>query len=135
VITRARFKEMVRYGVTGALCASLNVAIAILLTEYLGLHYLASLALCSAIVIVIGFFLNRSWTFRQGGTAVVAEFFRYSLATGLNVIIGLCACAFLVEELQIPYGYAIAIIAVVFAPMTYVVHRAWTFGLSWYHGS
>lgn len=134
MITRERFSEMARYVVTGALCASLNVIIAIFLTEYLGLHYLVSLALCSALVIVVGFFLNRSWTFRKGGTGVIAEFFRYALATGVNVIIGLLCCAFLVEELRIPYSYSIAIVAVAFAPMTYVVHRAWTFGLSWFYG-
>lgn len=134
MITRRRFGELARYAVTGVLCASLNVIIAMFLTEYVGLHYLVSLALCSAIVIVVGFFLNRSWTFRMRGTAMVAEFFRYAVATGVNVVIGLCACAFLVEELHIPYSFSIAIVAVAFAPMTYVVHRAWTFGLSWLHG-
>ena len=126
---------MGRYVATGALCASLNVIVAISLTEYLGLHYLVSLALCAASGTVVGFCLNRSWTFRKRGTGVVGEFFRYALANGLNVVVSLCVCAFLVEEMRIPYSYSIAIIAVVFAPMTYVVHRAWTFGLSWFQGN
>jgi putative flippase GtrA len=134
VITRQRFAELTRYGLTGTLCASLNVFIALFLTEYVGLHYLVSLTLCSALVIVIGFFLNRSWTFRKSGTGVLGEFFRYSLTTSVNVVIGLVICAFLVEEVHVPYAYAIATIAVVLAPMTYVVHRVWTFGLSWIQG-
>jgi putative flippase GtrA len=134
MITRDRFKEIVRYGVTGVVGASLNVVLAVFLTEYVGLHYLASLALCSAIVIVTGFFLNRSWTFRKRGTGRLAEFLRYVLVTSANVVIGLVACAFLVEDLKIPYAYAIAIIAVVFAPVTYLVNRAWTFGLAWLRG-
>ncbi len=134
MITWKRLGELVRYVTTGAFCASLNVVISIFLTEYFGLHYLVSLTICSAIVIVVGFFLSRSWTFRKRGPAIVTEFFRYMLVTGVNVVIGLCLCAFLVEVVHIPYAYSIAIIAVAFAPVNYVVHRAWTFGLSWLHG-
>ncbi|MEJ0038791.1 MAG: GtrA family protein [Gammaproteobacteria bacterium] len=131
MISRERFNELARFAVTGAVCASLNVLISILLTEYLGLHYLVSLTICSCAVIVTGFFLNRSWTFRKSGPEIVAEFGRYSLATSVNMVVGICACALLVEELHLPYAYAIAIVAIAFAPMTYVVHRVWTFGLSW----
>jgi putative flippase GtrA len=131
MITRQRAGEVIRYLVTGALSASLNVAVAVILTEYLGFNYLVSLALCSAIVIVVGFFLNRSWTFRKRGTSVGAEFLRYALVTGINVPVGLVACAILVNKAKIPYAYAIAIVAVAFAPLTYTVHRVWTFGLSW----
>ena len=135
MITRQRILELARYGATGALCASINVFLAIFLTQSLGLHYLVSLTLCSALVIVVGFFLNRFWTFRkQGAATIAAEFYRYALVTGMNVVIGLCACAVLVEWLHVPYSYAIAIVALVFAPAIYLVHRAWTFGLSWLQG-
>lgn len=134
MITRQRFGEIFRYLATGALGASLNVAVAVFLTEYVGLNYLISLTICSAMVIVVGFFLNRSWTFRKTGTTVPAQFLRYALVTGINVPIGLIACALLVRQAKIPYVYAIAIVAVLFAPITYAIHRAWTFGLSWVHG-
>jgi putative flippase GtrA len=131
VISRARISELVRYVVTGAICVLLNVFIAMVFTEYAGMHYLQSLGLCSAIVIVIGFYLNKSWTFRKHGSAVLPEFLRYALATGVNVVIGLLACALLVEKAGLHYLTAIAIVGVVSAPVTYVVHRVWTFGLSW----
>jgi len=131
VITRQRLGEMIRYLATGALGASLNVAVAVFLTERVGFNYLISLTICSAMVIVVGFFLNRNWTFRRRGTTVVPEFLRYALVTGINVPIGLVACAFLVEVAKIRYTYSIMIVAALFAPLTYIVHRAWTFGLSW----
>jgi putative flippase GtrA len=131
VIARERRGEIVRYLVTGALGASLNVAIAVFLTRYVALNYLVSLAICGATVIVVGFFLNRNWTFRKRGTTAVAEFLRYALVTGINVPIGMIACAFLVEVLKIRYTYSIVIVAAAFAPLTFVIHRAWTFGLSW----
>ena len=135
MITQQRFRELARYVITGGLCVLLNVFIVMVLTEYLGLHYLVSLALCSIIVTVVGFVLNRSWTFQKSGSAVLPEFLRYAFATGVNIVIGLWACAFLVEQLRIPYLFSIAIVGVAFAPMTYVVHRAWTFGLSWLQGN
>ena len=131
MITRARFYEVIRYLATGALGAALNVLVAVFLTECVGLNYLVSLAICSAIVIVVGFFLNRNWTFRKRGATIIREFLRYALVTGINVPIGLVACAVLVEFAKIRYMYAIMIVAAVFAPVTFFVHRAWTFGLSW----
>jgi putative flippase GtrA len=134
VITRQRIHEIARYVATGGICVLLNVLIAMVLTEYFGLHYLVSLAVCSAIVTVVGFFLNKSWTFRTRGSPVLPEFLRYALVTGVNIVITLCACALLVEKLRIPYLFAIAIIGVGAAPLTYIVHRAWSFGLSWLYG-
>jgi putative flippase GtrA len=135
MITRRRVAEICRYLLTGAIGASLNVGLAVLLTQYFGLHYLVSLALCSVIVIQVGFFLNRSWTFRKPGRSVLAEFCRYALVTGANVVITLIGCALIVEELRVPYAYAIAIVALACAPLTYLVNRAWTFGLAWLHES
>lgn len=134
MISRLRLGELARYAVTGGLCVLLNVLLAMVFTEYFGLHYLVSLGLCSTVVIVIGFFLNKAWTFRKHGSAVFPEFLRYSLATGANVIIGLWACALLVEQFSVHYLWAIAVVGVVSAPLTYIVHRVWTFGLSWVFG-
>lgn len=133
-MTRQRLEEIARYVVTGGVCVMLNVLIAMVLTEYVGLHYLLSLAVCSAIVTVVGFLLNKSWTFRKRDSAVLPEFLRYVLVTGVNIVITLWVCALLVEKLEVPYLHAIAIIGVGAAPLTYIVHRAWSFGLSWYYG-
>lgn len=131
MITRRRFRELVRYAATGMAGATVNVAAAIVLTEYAGLNYLVSLGLGSLLVIVVGFVLNRSWTFRKRGAGVIPDFLRYALVTVINVPVGMLACALLTQGVGMPYAYSIAIVAVMFAPLTYVIHRAWTFGLSW----
>jgi putative flippase GtrA len=133
VITGQRLGEIIRYLATGALGASLNVVCAVFLTAYVGLNYLVSLTISSAMVILVGFFLNRNWTFRKRGATEFAEFLRYALVTGANIPIGLISCAVLVKYAHFPYAYAIAIVAVAYSPLIYVVHRAWTFGLSWMH--
>ncbi len=130
-ITQQRFREIARYLITGVVGVSVEVALTVLLTERFGLNYLVSLTLASVVAILIGFLLNRSWTFRKRGRTVVAEFARYVLVTLANIGIGLAACAFLVEDVRVPYVYAIALVAATFAPLNYLVHRAWTFGLSW----
>ena len=116
---------------TGGICAGLNLIGAIVLTEYAELNYLVALGICSVLGILVGFVLNRSWTFRKHGKSAGAEFLRYVLVAAVNVPIGLASCAFLVNYVNIPYAYAIAILAVVYSPLLYTVHRAWTFGLSW----
>lgn len=131
MITPQRFEEIARFLITGVVGVSVEVLLTVLLTECFGLNYLVSLALAAMVAILVGFLLNRSWTFRKRGRAFVAEFCRYVLVTAANIAIGLTACGFLVEEVRIPYVYAIAIVAATFAPLNYLVHRAWTFGLSW----
>lgn len=131
LFTRKRAGEVGRYIATGVLGVSVQVGLTVLLTRYFGLNYLVSLAVVAVSVIVVGFLLNRSWTFRKRGRNVLAELGRYLLVTGVNTFIGLASCAFLVQDGGVAYPYAIAIVAAVFAPITYLVHRAWTFGLSW----
>lgn len=131
VTTRARLAEFSRYIATGILGVTLNVAIVVLLTHYLSFHYLLSLALSSLIVTIVGFFLNRSWTFRQSGTAMTPEFLRYAATTATQVVIGMIACSWLVATMHMHYSLAVACVGVLSAPIIYLVHRGWSFGLSW----
>lgn len=131
---RERLYEFARYGVTGLLCLALNVFGVVLLTELLGLHYLLSLGITSGIVTITGFVLNKSWTFRQQGTTAVPEFLRYALTSATAMIIGMLSCSWLVEGWRVPYSLSVAIVGIGFAPLTYVVHRGWSFGLSWLYG-
>lgn len=133
MITRRRAFEILRYLSTGGICVLLNVGIASILTEGLRVHYLMSLTISSLIVTVVGFRLNKTWTFRKARSPALPEFMRYALITGANISIGLTACALLVERLGTPYLHAIALVGVGFAPLTYILHRAWTFGLTWFN--
>jgi putative flippase GtrA len=135
MITRKRVGELLRYGVTGALCVALKVAFVVLLTEYLGIHYLVSAVICSTAVAVVGFLLNKSWTFHRRGTAITPEFLRYTLTTLISMAVGLATCAWLVQNMRVPYFLALALVAVAFAPLTYVLHRGWAFRMAWRYES
>ncbi len=129
MIQRRTLAELVRYGLTGVFCIGLNVAIVTLLTEYVGLHYLWSLAVCFVTVTFAGFVLNRWWTFRKQGGAPVQDLRRYVLVTLGNMAAGIPLCALFVDVFGIPYSIAIVLISLLFVPLTFLLQRNWSFQL------
>ena len=123
--------EAFRYAVTGGLSAGLNVAIVVTLTELGGFHYLASTGLCFIIVTGISFWLNRRWTFRKRGDDAAADLARYVVALVANLLISLVLTYALVEYCSIPYALATVILCAVFAPVSFLIHRQWSFALRW----
>lgn len=121
--------EIARYLVTGSLSVALNLLIIYVLTEVFGVHYLLSICVCFVTVTVISFFLNRAWTFRKRGGAIPQDLARFVLATLAQMTLSLLFCGFAVEKLGIPYPLAVAASSVVFVPLTYLMHRSWSFGL------
>jgi putative flippase GtrA len=134
VSMQGRVGEFARYAATGLFGVTVNAGGVALLTESLHLHYLVSLAAVSAFVTLAGFALNKYWTFRRRNTQVVPELARYVTTTALNIVIGIVCCAALVEVWDVPYVWAVALVGVGFAPLTYLAHRGWSFGLPWLYG-
>jgi putative flippase GtrA len=123
------FGELVRYGVTGALCVGLNVVIVTLLTEYVHLYYLLSFAVCFVTVTLVGFALNRWWTFRKFGGAPAQDLRRYVIVTVANMAIGIPLCGLLVDVVGLHYWLAIVLISLAFVPVTFLLQRSWSFKL------
>lgn len=134
MFTWERFQELLRFGLTGFLCLALNTAGVMLLTEVLGLHYLLSLSVSSAVVMTVGFLINKFWTFRAQGTAAPPEFVRYIATNCTAMLVSLWLCSWLVEDMHVPYSWSVAVAGIVCAPATYLTHRGWTFGLMLLHG-
>lgn len=125
-----RVLEFARYLVTGSLSVALNLLIICVLTEIFGLHYLLSIGVCSVTVTLISFYLNRAWTFRKHTGAVPRDLARFVLVTVSQMVLSVILCGFAVESLGLPYPLAVAALSVVFVPLTYLVHRGWTFDLT-----
>jgi putative flippase GtrA len=124
-----RALELVRFAVTGTLSAVLNVVIVVFLTEYVGLHYLISLCICFATVTFISFWLNRRWTFRKREPGAATDLTRYVALTLLQMSLATLALSACVELAHIPYPIAMLLLSVAFVPVTFVLHRRWSFGL------
>jgi putative flippase GtrA len=131
VIAAGRFREVLRYLATGTLSVVLNILVVAFFTEWVGLNYLVSISLCFVTVTFASFFLNRSWTFEDGKLALTQELVRYVAVTLTQLPLSLLACGFCVQVLHLPYALAMALVSAVFVPTTYLIHRRWSFGLSW----
>jgi len=128
---RSRLGELVRFVATGTASVALNVLIVLGLTEYLHLHYLASIAVCFVTVTLISFWLNRSWTFRKRDGRAGQDFARYLVVTAMNMMLCLALCALGVELLHLQYAIVMVMLSVAFVPLNFLFHRRWSFGLRW----
>lgn len=91
-----------------------------------GLHYIPAAVVAFAVAWLNNFVLNRHWTFRATGEAVMGQGVKYLLvclvALGANLVI----LHFLVDAgLGEIYSQAIAIILV--TPLNYLLSRRWSF--------
>ena len=128
-----RFREFIRFAVTGGLSLFLNLAIVAFLTERIGLNYLVSMAVCFVTVTFVSFWLNRAWTFRKTGGTPVQDLGRYVFATVVQLVLSLASCSFCVEVLRIPYLVAMVILSILLVPVTFLLHRRWSFDLPWWN--
>ncbi len=135
MIVRRSLGELFRFAVTGAVCVGLNVLIVTVLTEYAHFHYLVSLTVCFFTVTFLGFVANRIWTFGKRDGRRAEDFGRYVVVTLVNLLVGLSLCGLMVERLAIPYAVAVVLISIAFVPISFVLHRRWSFGLRWVDGS
>jgi putative flippase GtrA len=125
-----RISEIARYLVTGSLSVALNLLIICVLTEMFGVHYLLSICVCFVTVTLVSFYLNRTWTFRKRIGAVPPDLARFVLVSLAQMVLSVFFCGFAVEVLKLPYPLVVAASSVVFVPLSYLVHRGWSFGLT-----
>lgn len=112
----------------GGLTVLLNNAIVVGFTEIAGLHYLQSILLTTLLTTFVGFALNRQWTFRKGGRMEWRELGRY--LAGVMWSLGLImALTWGLVRLGLPYYLACLMLAALMAPINFILHRQWSFGL------
>ncbi len=121
--------EVFRFVVTGVASVALNVLIVTVLTEFVGLHYFTSIAVCFVTVTLFGFAMNRWWTFRRQGGRPAQELARYGVTTVLNLVVCLTLFRLMVERLHVHYALAMVLVSGAFGPVTYLLHRNWSFRL------
>ncbi|MBV9191318.1 MAG: GtrA family protein [Betaproteobacteria bacterium] len=111
----------------GLICAVLHNAI-VIGGDFIGLHYVLSMTISFAIVVVVGYWLHSGWTFpgaRRGGSS----FARYVLVAGANYPLSLAGMFVLVDLLGLPVPLAspiltVLLFAVNFLGNKWALHRA-----------
>lgn len=122
--------ELLRFCTTGALAVLLNTGLIVAFTEIGRLHYAASIVVTFTLTTLVGFVMNREWTFTVNGRMSKAEVIRYFAISLMGVSITLAATGLLVEQ-GAPYYIASFGVAIVLAPLNFILHRYWSFGLRW----
>lgn len=111
-----------RFGLVGGLCFGAGMLGVWLLTDGLGWHYLLSTALAMLGANVLGWLLNRSWTYDVRRRRSLAEFLRYAsvnlLAAGLSLVL----LALLVSATGLHYLLACALVALAMAALNFQLH-------------
>ena len=129
---KMRAAEFVRYGITGAICVCLNVLIIAVVSDYLGMRHLVSTAACFVSGTAVSFCLNRCWTFRRREQGAKGDLARYIAVALVQLALFIVLCDVCVDLLHIPYMLSILVLSFVLAPVTFLLHRGYSFSLSWF---
>jgi len=119
--------RFVRFALVGGTCYCAGILFLYLGTEKLGLHYLVSMAIALVLVNILGWLLNRTWTFSPSGSSPLLEFSRYFLANISGFFLTMLFMGILVSWLGVNYLLASALIAAVMMFVNFFVHRHWSF--------
>jgi putative flippase GtrA len=109
-----------RYVAVGALCALLHNAIMIG-ADFLGLHYATSLVISYVIVVVVGYVLHVSYTFRAPASA--SGFVRYAIPMAANFPLTLAAMFVLCDVMTLPVPVAAPLTTVIMFAVNYVFSK------------
>ena len=90
-----------------------------------------AICICFVAVTVVSFGVNRLWTFNKCGAGAHKDFGRYVLAALLQLPASLLIFNLMVEAGRFTPAVAAVLTAAVFAPVGYLLHRGWSFGLRW----
>ena len=126
--TRQPLHELARFCVVGLGSVIVNNLFIVGCTELLGIHYLISITLAFVLATVMGFALNRQWSFQKDGVFQTREIVRYFIVTLIGISLSLLATWYLMQH-GIPYYITMIGIASLMAPLNFVAHRIWSFEL------
>jgi dolichol-phosphate mannosyltransferase len=91
-------KRLIKFAVVGTAGVGVNLALLYLLTNYAGLHYVASAFFAIEASIVFNFYFNDRWTFKdRRGPRLLAKVIKFHAIAGIGVGLNMALLALLVE--------------------------------------
>ncbi len=122
-----KISELLRFGAVGGFCFVLGLILLFIFTDLLGWHYLLSMAMALLLVNIVGWLLNRVWTFDSQSPEKRAELGRYLSVNLAGAPVTMVLMAILVSGLGLHYLIAGAVVAVGMMFLNYVIHKHWSF--------
>jgi putative flippase GtrA len=120
-------KKIIRFLIVGGTCAVYNLAMLYYLTSILKFYYLFSFILVFLTGNLIGFYLNKFYTFKTRKKLFWKELLKYYSVMTSNFILGLILMFVMVNLLKLWYFYAMALLTVVGTVYNFWLHNKWSF--------
>ena len=127
---KRQLKELILYGICGALTTILDIGIFWVLANVANLHYLAANAIAWILAITFSFLVNKYYVFESKSFARevwVKEAAEFLGARGLSCIIDMGGMFLLVSILGINKNYAKLFITLVVIIINYILSKFWIF--------
>ena len=104
-------RAFVRFLLVGGLCFVSGMVVVYALTDGMGWHYLLSTLVTMLATNLMGWLLNRSWTYRSTQRRTTSEFIRYAAVNLAGMGVSLLLVGLLVSQWRLHYVVACAVVA------------------------
>jgi putative flippase GtrA len=116
--------KTVRYIIAGCTGAAVNIGTLFVLTHFFGVWYLASSVAAFIVAFFISFYLQRTWTFQQGGwDSIHRHAALYLVATLFNLGLNTLIVYVSVESFHLWYLLAQIVAGAIVAVFSYFVYK------------
>jgi len=113
--------EIVRFCISGVIGVVLGYITLYTLTEWIGLWYLISSMAACLVSYIVGFFIQKFWTFRDKNTAKMkGQIIIYLVISALFFIANTGLMYFFVDLLHVQYIVAQAIVTIILSIISYL---------------
>ena len=119
--------KVIRFIIAGGSAFSVNIFFLYIFTEFFGLWYIFSATIAFVLSFLVGFSLNKFWTFAESSADFIhSQMFIYLSVNLINLTINNALLYFMVESLAIWYILAQALASILIAFESFFVYR-WLF--------
>ena len=119
-----KYKQIIKYLITGGTAASADLVLLYILTDILGVWYLISASLAFAIAFFVSFFLQKFWTFRDGDKEIMYQQMGVYLAVALsNLALNAALMYALVDGFKVWYMLAQIMASGLIACESYFIYK------------
>lgn len=117
----------IRYGVVGAACALLNIAIVYTGTTIVGINYILASTCTIFITIPLSYFAHKFYSFHIKSNPDYKEFAKFLGAQGIQFLLGLVVIIFLVETFGLVPWVSMGTATLILYVLGFLVHSKWVF--------
>ena len=122
----AAHRQFVRFAVVGFACFLLTLA-TFTVVDRSGAHYLVAAVVGYAAGIVLGFTLNRRWTFEAADRPAGGQAARFLAVSAVGIACNALLLKLCVEVVDTPKTLGEIVSVALTAPVTFAINRVWSF--------